>query len=249
MLEFVWSGILAIIGAIVGALIAYYSQKRTQERAWKREYAVDIAVEVYGTLFSAIRSVVLPLEEKWYKQFSFDAWLDMQYDHRYFMVDEKFRNKLDIFLQRVKKYSDAIYELREKILKRVAKEETKRIFDIELLNIPKFEIKCQEGSEDKQISVKCTDCLITDTHPTKYVLKERPNVSDCVFNIRIHSLDGKPHLFDDENKVKEFWESCLKRMKEKETYKFIVEENDRLLEEAKDVKKEITKRIEEPWKI
>ena len=91
MLEFVLSGILAIIGAIVGSLITYYTQKRTQERAWKREYGVQIAEEVYGSLFSAIKSVILPLEEKWYRPLSFDAWGAMQYDHRCFMVDKKFR--------------------------------------------------------------------------------------------------------------------------------------------------------------
>jgi hypothetical protein len=82
-------------------------------------------------------------------------------------------------------------------------------------------------------------------HPIKRVLEDNPNISNIQFTIRIYLLDGKPHHFYDESKVEEFWKSCIKRMKKHDTYRFVIEENDRLLEEARKMNKEIGNRIEE----
>jgi len=38
-------------------------------------------------------------------------------------------------------------------------------------------------------------------------------------------------------------------MKENETCKFVVEENSKILEDARKLREEIVKRIEKPWKI
>ena len=54
---------------------------------------------------------------------------------------------------------------------------------------------------------------------------------------------------DETEKITAFWESCLKIVNDNETYQFIIEENEELLREAKSIKKELIRRIEEPWKI
>ena len=41
----------------------------------------------------------------------------------------------------------------------------------------------------------------------------------------------------------------MDRTREDETYKLIIEENQKLLAETRKVKEEIANRIEEPWKI
>jgi hypothetical protein len=42
---------------------------------------------------------------------------------------------------------------------------------------------------------------------------------------------------------------CLQRAKDDCEQKFIIHENEDLLREAKEIKKELIKQIEEPWKI
>ena len=243
---FISSGVVVnLLFLLIGWGIAYFVQTKTQKRAWKREYSIKIVETVYSDLFRTIKNNILSLESKGYRRITFGDWDTMQDDHRYLMVDEKFRTKLDEFCKRMENYSSAIYELREVILKRVAKEETKRIFNVELLNIPQFEVKYKEDNHDHQQTVNYTNCLITDTYPTKHVSKEKPNISNSMLTIRIRSLDGETHHFHDKDKVKEFWESCIKRMKEHNTYKFVIEENDKLLDEARKMNKEIGNRIEE----
>ena len=50
-------------------------------------------------------------------------------------------------------------------------------------------------------------------------------------------------------KIGTFWKLCLQRIDDLAEYKFVVIETDPLLEEAKGIRKELIKRIEEPWKI
>jgi len=70
-----------LIAVLAGFLASYFLQTKTQKRAWKREYSIKIVEIVYSDLFGAIKSVILPLKEKWYNQFNFDAWRTMQNDH------------------------------------------------------------------------------------------------------------------------------------------------------------------------
>lgn len=93
------------------------------------------------------------------------------------------------------------------------------------------------------------DCLISQTHPRDRALRDTSEVSNVECFVNVRQRGGTPFHSHDLAKFNECWESCLKRMKEDKTYKFIIEENDKLLTEAKNVKKEIVKRIEEPWKI
>jgi len=249
MLEFIVSGILAIIGAIVGSLITYYTQKHTQERAWKREYGVEIAEEVYGSLFAEIKGIIRSLEDKWYRQLSLDAWREMQDDHRYFMVDEKFRTKLDELFQRVQDYNMAVYKLENIILPKIVNEETKRVFNVDTDEHARLEVKYVEGSSPHSGVSNTIRCLISQTHPKDDVLRGATEFSnvECLVNVR--RRDGTTFHDHDMEKFNQFWESCLRRMKEDKTYNFIIEENEKLLKEARNLKKEIVKRIEEPWKI
>jgi len=121
------SGILnTIVGIVIGAGIAFFIQTRTQKRAWKREYSVKIAETVYGVLFNSLRRIIPSLERKIYYRMSFVGWYNMKEDHRYFMVDKKFRTKLDNFLERAQGYSRATNELRNTILAEITNEETEK---------------------------------------------------------------------------------------------------------------------------
>ena len=244
------SGLLnTIIGIIIGAGIAFFVQTRTQKRAWKREYAVRIAEEVYGSLFRQVKWIVWSLVKTHYRQLNFEQWGQFQEDHRYFMVDEKFRTKLDELFERVRNYNKAVYELENVILPKIVNEETKRIFNVDTDEHARLEVKYSKGHRPHSGTPSIIRCLISQTHPKDDVLSGESDVSnvECVVNIRQRS--GETFHSQDLSKFSEFWESCLKKMRKDKTHKFIIEENDKLLEEARKVKKELVKRIEEPWRI
>ena len=244
------SGVVVnVLFLLIGFGITYFVQTRTQKRAWKREYAVRIAEEVYGSLFSRVKWIIPSLEEKGHRRLSFDEWRNIQDDHRYFMVEKKFRKKLDEFYERVENYDRAIYDLREKILPEIANEETERVFKIKTDDNARLEVRYTEKHRNISTTPNIIECLISQTHPKDHALRDTSEISSVECFVNIRQMDKRTFHLHRLEKFNEFWESCLKRMKEDKTYKFIIEENDKLLEEARNVQKEIVKRIEEPWKI
>lgn len=247
---FVQSGIIvAIVSVLIGAGISYFVQTKTQKKAWQREYSVKIAETVYGALFRDMKNLIRSLENKYYLWISFEGWRQVQEDHRYFMVDEKFREKLDQFSDRVERYSRAVMQLRNEILPKMVFEETERCFGTKVNEVPRFNVSYMDGYTHCSTSPNLINCLVSQIHPIEDVKRYKSEISDLESIIEIKSIDAKithlPYLTEGE----EFWESCLRRMKEDKTYKFIIEENQELLEEARQVKKEIIERIEKPWKI
>lgn len=240
--------VISLLFLLIGSGITYFVQSRTQKRAWKREYAVKIAETVYGSLFREVQNGIRSLERKSYWHLSFREWWEMKKDHRYFMVEEKFRAKLDEFLERVENYGRAVGELRNTVLPEILNEETERVFDVETEKTANLEVKYKEKHRNVSASTNTMECLISETHPKDRALRNLSGISnvECLVDIRLR--DGKTFHSHDLEKFNEFWQSCLRRMKEDETYKFVIEENEKLLEEARNVKKEIVKRIEEPWK-
>ena len=226
-----------LVAVLVGFLASYFLQTLTQKRAWEREYSVKIAEEVYGSLFRGIKGIILSLENKWYRQLSFDPWWEMQEDHRYFMVDEKFRIKLDEFSERLQSYSRAVYELRNTILPRIVNKETKRVFNVEPDKILILEVKYKENHRNISTSPNIIECLIANTHPKDHALRNKSGISYVECFINIPRRNQPVFHSHDVNKFNVFWESCLKRMTEDKTYKFIIEENDKLLKEARNAKR------------
>lgn len=241
---------VTLVAVLVGFLASYFLQTKTQKKAWKREYSVKIAETVYGSLFRQVKWIIWSLEKRHYAQVSFEEWGQIQEDHRYFMVDEKFRTRLDEFFERVRNYSRAVYSsLRNTILPKIANEETERVFNVKTDETAKLDVKYKEKHRNISTSPEIIECLISQTHPRDYALRNKSDISNVECFVNIRQRDGKIFHSHDLAKFNEFWQACLKRMREDETYRFIIEENDKLLEEARNVKKEIVKRIEEPWKI
>lgn len=244
------SGVVVnLLFLLVGSAITYFVQSRTQKRAWKREYSIKIAETIYGSLFNSLRRIIPSLERKHYGQLSFGEWETMQRDHRYFMVDRKFRTKLDHLLKRVQDYSMAVNKLRNTVLPKITNEETERVFNVETEENATLEVKYKEKHHNVSTSPRIINCLISETHPKNRATRNLSGISNIECLVYIRQRDGKTFHSHDLTKFNEFWQSCLRRMKEGETYKFVIEENEKLLEEARNVRKEIVKRIEEPWKI
>lgn len=244
------SGVVVnLLFLLIGSGITYFVQTKTQKRAWKREYSVKIAETVYGTLFGKVNYILRLLEKKVYHQLDFEEWRQIQVDHRYFMVEGKFRTRLDNFLERVQRYSDAVSRLRSTILPKIANEETERVFNLEAFGHASLNVEYKHKRDNFSESPHIIPCLVSKTHPKDRVFRGKSEISNVKFDIRIKKLDGGFYHSDEVAKFDEFWESCVRRMKEDKTYKFIIEENEKLLEDARKLQKEIVKRIEEPWKI
>lgn len=238
-----------LIAVLVGFLASYFLQTKTQKRAWKREYSVKIVETVYSSLFKQIKGIIRQLEEKGYYNLGFGEWRSMQEDHRYFMVDEKFRTKLDNFLARVEVFDSATSEVRRNILREIISEEIKRVFNVEALKQVSLEVKYKDKHRSFSTSPDLIGCLLSGTHPKDRALKGMAEVSDVQFEFRIPRKDGEVLNCQDLAKFDEFWLSCLGRMKEDETCMHVFEENKKLIVEAGILKGDLVKRIEEPWKI
>ena len=66
---------------------------------------------------------------------------------------------------------------------------------------------------------------------------------DYMVNVPTHSLDEAKELFE------KFWERCVAIIRENRTYQYLEKEDSELLKEAQKVKKFISERIEDAWKV
>jgi len=210
---------------------------------------VKIAEVVYGNLFKSLRNIIQSLESKcqiyW---ISFDSWKEFQQDHRYFMVDENFRDELDDFSKKLDSYSQAAVNMGSEVRKIVV-EETQRVFGIEVTEIPRPEVTFLRGYSHSSMMPDLVQCLVSETDPIDYTKRTHSEASGLELTLTITSIDNKISKISYSPEFEGFWESCLRRMKENVTYKFVTEENHKILKEAKKVREEVIKRIEKPWKI
>jgi hypothetical protein len=248
----VQSGIIvALISVLIGAGISYFVTTRTQRRTWKREYAIKAVEEVYGALFKDVRIIIQQLERKEYiySNIAFSSWANFQLDHHYFMVDQNFRARLDAFLERIGKYSQAATKL-SKNIREILIEETVRFFKIKTDQIPMLQIKYTVGYSQTASSPDLMRCLATQTHPIEFVKTIEPKASNVSVDLLVTSIAKRiTESVSNTKEFEKFWQSCLQKTKDDETYKSQVEENTKITEEAKKLRDEIVKRIESPWKI
>lgn len=238
---------MLLIGQLIGAGISIFVRKRTLKMEWKREYFIKTAEEVYDSLFSNIKRIIMYLENRHYTPLHFN-WGEIQDSHRYFMVDEKFRDKLDLFLEQIKSHNEAVNKLRNKILPNIIIEAAENIFEmkVDIRNItPRIEYK--EGSSDIAMSHQTVELLLSNLHPKEYILKYYPEAIFSKFIIQIHT----PHVSINniEDKSIKFWELCLTKMGENKTYQNVNKNHKKLLEEAKGIRKLLIERIQEIWKL
>jgi len=178
---------------------------------------------------------------------NFEQWGQIQEDHRFFMVDERFRDKLDAFFGRVRRYNDSVRELQTKILPNIINKEAGRAFHTSVQTEEiELEVRYKDRTQIVSTSPEIIKCLFSQIHPKDYVIKSNPEIVILEFHLKWGQVPASPR---DEDRFDEFWESCLKRMKEDKNYQSILKETDGLIGEAKDVRKKVVERIQEPWKI
>jgi len=241
--------IFGIIGSLlVGVGITYFVEKKTQERAWKREYAVKVAETVYMPLCTQMNLVTRFLEENPFRPVPdylyFGEWSSIKKENRHLMVDRDFRSEIIAFFDRFRNYKESVDEFRANILS-IVKGEAERVFKIKTRGTePEFRVRYKENNQQVTYSnMKVIDHLISQEHPREYILKDNPRRVIEEFQIQF----GQEPIPVAKEKLDDFWNSCVKRMKG--TYQNIQREKEGILEDATKLKDKLEERIQEPWKI
>jgi hypothetical protein len=265
-----------VVGIMIGAGITYFVQTRTQKRIWKREYSLRAIEQIYSPLYGVIIELIKILEQKDNRNWSFGHWDSVEKDYRYFMVDKKFRAKLDAFSNDMKKRNDAINKLETLLIPQIIKDTARETFpekpndsqplslDIEMYLKGKqkvsfqpnliFHLKKHQTLDDiadyatqnlslkkEEISDVCSKIVFwkeeNPLDPYRQNLEKKGDHSQSKFV----SINQKYNL--------DFYAKCLHKTELLQEYQLVIGENDKLLEYAKEIKKELIKRIEEPWNI
>jgi uncharacterized membrane protein YeaQ/YmgE (transglycosylase-associated protein family) len=242
-----------IVAVLVGAGIAYIVQTRTQRNAWKREYSVKIAETVYGNLYPEVKGILSTLKKGAFFVITFGKWQEFQSDHRHLMVEKDFREQLDEFSKKVDEYNRNLIRLNAEVFLSIVNEASKEVFGLiaDRINIT---VKYKTGSGFSSQIWDPLYCLARGNHPRELVKEDYPrseNVSIQVDfgNVRQTFGNGLQPLTADEAKFDEFWKLCIEKEQNNETYRLTLQEKSVLLEESEHIFRELTKRIEEPWRI
>jgi hypothetical protein len=242
-----------IVAVLVGAGIAYIVQTRTQRNAWKREYSVKIAETVYGSLYSEVKGILSTLEKGAFYSISFGKWREFQNDHRHLMVIGEFRNQLDKFLENVDEYSGYVIRLNAEVFPSIVKEASRKVFGLIANRIPiEVQYKTAGGFGASQQFDPLT-CLARHGSPQELVMEGNPRSE--IISVRVPEFgnivetSGLQPVTANEAKVNEFWKLCVDIEEKNEVYRLVIQKQSALLQESRLVLDELTKRIEQPWRI
>jgi hypothetical protein len=263
---FYQSGLLGTLtGIMIGAGITYFVDKRTQKRVWKREYAVKTTEQVYGELYGEIKAIVEGLsKENIFTQVNpQQKWETIANDHRYFMVDEKFREQLDRFYKALETYNNSCYKL-DWVSRRALIKCAKISFDREpdstvylyftyFTNKIRHDIPIETDTHLRRLET------IEEMENSQLLNVDRTLVKGKQFKITFNYTNYQlpPNLpptstqFEEDNydRITAYWNLCLQSLKQDANYSYVEKEKPALLKEAIEIKKSIEKRISEPWKI
>ena len=225
--------------------------------------------EIYGKLKGIINNDIAILEQREYQNLSFGLWDNIQQDHRYHYFDEKFVQRCDAFLERMRKYSFAINKIDNVILPKIIRDTAKDVFQYKpeqsiTLSIILYNTK---GEPSNSYSTDLVSCLKTKKSLSDLERKALMSLDIKEAEIRetglelqylkayeplnVYRQELEKKSDYSQSKIKTsnpefigiFWEKCLQKVGELPEYQFVINENDKLLEEAKVLRKEFITRI------
>lgn len=225
--------------------------------------------EIYGQLKKALIQNISNLENKDYQSISLSPWNSFQQDENHQLVDKKVRERLDSLLEETKKYNSAIVKVNSEILPEIIKDTAKEVFNAEpqthdMIWSISFYLKEKMKAFSPQLPYH-----LKRKHSMEDVLNyamekrgvKEAEVSDVVMEIyyqkafnpldkyrqeREKEGDYSFSSFSTKNKkqITEFWNKCLSKLGGFPEHKFMIEENESILKEAKEILPELIKRIE-----
>jgi len=246
------SGVVVnLLFLMLGSGITYFVQTRTQKRVWKREYALRIAETVYGPLFQHLDSV-LPyhINETIPQGVSFYTWDEIKRTYQYLMVDDEFRNRLDRFSERTEDYSRRLQKIRQ-FAHNISVEEARTAFPSFKEVFPEFNIK----TESQTSHIHVGESLISQEHPYKSALKMKKERETQEYFIALIPIKGGPNTSvmryegDAKTNFDMMWDRCHERMEQNSDVQAIRKEYPEIIKGMQSIRKELIRRIQEPWKI
>jgi hypothetical protein len=242
------SGLLStLVGIVMGAGITYFVQTRTQRRTWKREYALRNTKMVYGPLFESVEEILRSNgNEAFPQKFFFNKWSEIKKTYQYLTIEDAFRDRLDRFSEKIESYTKR-FEGVMQFAQTVVIEETRIAYPSYREVYPAFVVTTITG--DRHIST--AESLIRQEHPYTSALREyetheyqivlRPIKSGMVPSFK---YEGEARAIYDE-----MWNKCHERMEKSSDVQAIRKEYPEILKELREIRKELARRIQEPWKI
>lgn len=263
-----WFALILSVGVVVIISLYYYLQRLQVIPEITSALAIYISVvtafytaiakpdpnkskkqEIYGKLKKSVINIISTLEDRSYHIFLLDPWRDIQVDERYHLVNKKLGNRLDDFSEKIDEYVSAINHLDFKMLKTITQDVANDIFKKDQstaggLHLSISFIRTRGNPLDRSITIR--NHLLKNQTIEELIDHERKKENLGKEEIKGTELElqylGEPTK--DMQMITEFWNKCLKRLESVPEYKFMVKQNDILLEEAKEIKEELIKRIE-----
>ena len=205
--------------------------------------------ELYGQLRKSVLVIISRLEGRYYQDIHFGLWKSIRQDDRYFLFDEELREKFDVFLEKIKKYSATIIELDSTIIPEIIDDAIVSVFDVDRSSFGNITIYAN-------ISVKKRPRFQTSINELSYYLKKKQSLLDVIHHkaktngIVVKEIESIRMIIPllsyditDGKKITEFWNKCLIRIENVPKHNFVVGGNEDLLKEAKGIKEELNKRI------
>jgi len=205
--------------------------------------------ELYGQLKKSILIIISRLEGRYYQDIHFRLWKNIRQDDRYHLFGKELREKLDGFLEKIKTYSATIIELDSNVIPEIIDDAIVTVFNVDRSSFDRIIIFVH-------LALKNRPRFQTSINELGYYLKKNQSLIEVIHQkAKVNSIEAEEiksiqmliplstYDITDENKITEFWDMSLRIMKNVRKYKFVVEENEVLLEEAKEIKEAIIKRI------
>jgi hypothetical protein len=244
------SGLINTVASVsLGIVITLW----TQNTIWKREDSIKRVEQVYSPLYGVIKDFIADKERREYLRRGFILWNEMKRDGRHLMVDENFGEKLDNFSERVESFDMACYKLNNEVIPKILKSMVEEVFHNETSDMPRLNIHYKVNGKLNSHSL-LTVLELKKLESLSNILKSElkyldgSKISDVYFSISNVIFMPLTVTTAIQQKISDYWELCLKKMKKNETFKFVINENENLLNEARAIEKELTKRIKETWK-
>ena len=262
-----WFALIILVGVLVIVLFYYYLQRLqviTEITSVLAIYissvtAVFTAIakpnpnkskkqKIYGQLKKSIIEIISTLEDRSYHRFPLEPWRDIQVDERYHFVNQKLRNKLDKFSEESEKYVSAINKIDYKLLNRITQDVANELFEKDQSTAGGIQLIIsfsRKRGEPLNRSIPIRDHLIK-SHTMKEVIdynRKKENISEKEVKHIELELQYRGESTKDEQSIANFWDKCLKRLESVPEYKYMIEQNDVLLDEAKEIRNELIKRI------
>jgi hypothetical protein len=241
-----------VTGIFIGAGVTYFVQTRTQKRLWRRDYTMKITEQVYGELFGELKHIINQLQIDGLRDIlPSGKWKQIQSDHRYFMVDEKFREEIDGFFKDVDKFNIAFNDVVREIIPDIIKKQEITIFNKNFISATQLIFSYSYDGRRTDTGIPLTSDLrelktLEDIKMSFLGSLEKTRISGTRFIIKATD----PVFFTDDFKsISSYWESCLKLLRENDTFASLPSEKTALLNRSEKIKKDIEKRISESWRI